>query len=273
MKRLALIFPFFLVAVFLLARTASSQESQFDFFRAYQDYTFNYGVYRRAHNDYILAKGQYLSYKTLKAKTNAYEKTLDMLQARDEVIKTYLTALRLKLVETEGVPPLERDALFGRIDTEVAWYDEHRTRLASAGSLEDLVINSGEVEKKYASTEILYYQTLISILAGKENDFRERLMAIISDIKDKVAEIRQNQDKNTRKIERWILEAELRLTRSQEKTFEAQSVISELKERDRDKYKDYNESQELITESHQYLKEASSFLKEIMDEAKTSDTP
>lgn len=272
MKRLALIFSFFLVAVFLLPRTASSQESQFDFFRAYQDYTFNYGVYRRAHNDYVLAKGQYLSYKTLKAKTNAQEKTLAMLQARDEVIKTYLTALRLKLVETEGVPSLEKDALFGRIDTEVAWYEDHRIRLASAGSLEDLVENSDEVKDRYPSTEILYYQTLISILAGKENNFRERLMEIISDIKGKVAEIRQNQDKNTRKIERWILEAELRLTRSQEKTFEAQSTISGLKVRDRNKYQIYNAAQELIVESHQYLKEANSFLKEIMDEAKTSDT-
>lgn len=272
MKRLALILPFFLIAAFLFAKPAKSQENQFDFLRAYQDYTYNYGVYRRTHNDYVLAKGQYLSYKTLKSKTNAYDKTLAMLQARDEVIKTYLTALRLKLVETEGVPSLERDALFGRIDTEVAWYEDHRGRLASAGSLEDLVINSEEVEDRYALSEILYYQTLISILAGKENDFRERLMAVISDVKDKVAEIRQNQDKNTRKIERWILEAELRLTRSQEKTFEAQGVISDLKERDRDKYKIYNESQEFITESHQYLKEANSFLKEIIDEAKTSDT-
>ena len=272
MKRLALIFLFFFVALVFFAKSAKSQESQFDFLRAYQDYTYNYSIYRRAHNDYVLAKGQYLSYKTLKSKTNAYDKTLAMLQARDEAIKTYLTALRLKLVETEGVPSLERDALFGRIDTEVAWYEDHRGRLASAGSLEDLVVNSEEVKDKYTSTEILYYQTLASILAGKENDFRERLMAVISDIKDKVAEIRQNQDKNTRKIERWVLEAELRLTRSQEKTFDAQSVISELKERDRDKFKIYNESRELITESHQYLKEASSFLKEIIDEAKTSDT-
>src|SRR3989344_2566962 len=234
MKRLALIFLFFFVALIFFAKSAKSQESQFDFLRAYQDYTYNYSIYRRAHNDYVLAKGQYLSYKTLKSKTNAYDKTLAMLQARDEAIKTYLTALRLKLVETEGVPSLERDALFGRIDTEVAWYEDHRGSLASAGRLEDLVVNS--------------------------------------DIKDKVAEIRQNQDKNTRKIERWVLEAELRLTRSQEKTFDAQSVIFELKERDRDKFKVYNESREFITESHQYLKEASSFLKEIIDEAKISDT-
>ena len=271
MKKAVSLILVFAFMVSLFSPIVLSQEGRFDFERAYQDYSYNYGVYRRAHNDYILARGQYLTYQTLKSKTNAQGMTLKMLQARDEAVITYLTAIRLKLVETDGVSDFEKEVLFTRIDAEVEWYKGHKSSLPSAGSLEDLVESSREAEGRYKSTEVLLYQALTAILVGKENGFRIELSGIIEEVKAKVAEIRQNQDKNTRKVERWILESENRLTRSQEKQFSAQDEVSRLKERERNKYKSYNEAQSRIKESHQYLKEASSFLKEIVDDLKTQD--
>lgn len=259
-----------LIATVIFASSVLSQEG-FNFETAYKDYSFNYGVYRRAHNDYILARGQYLTYQTLKSKTNAQDMTLAMLQARDDVLRTYLTAIRLMLIETEGVSDFERDVLFTRIDAEIAWYSDHKSSLPSAGSLEDLVESAQEAEERYKTTEVLIYQALTAILVGRENGFRIELGTRIEEIKAKISEIRQNQDKDTRKVERWILEAESRLTRSQEKQFAAQEEVSGLKERERTKYKAYNAAQSRIKESHQYLKEASSFLKEIVDELKSQD--
>ena len=271
MKKSATLILVFAFMVSLFSPMALSQEGEFDFERAYQDYSYNYGVYRRAHNDYILARGQYLTYQTLKSKTNGQQATLVMLQARDEVIITYLTAIRLKLIETDGVSDFEKEVFFTRIDAEVEWYKSHKSSLPSAGNLEDLVESSGDAEDRYKTTEVLVYQALTTILVGKENGFRIDLSGIIEEVKAKVAEIRQNQDKNTRKVERWVLEAENRLTRSQEKQFSAQDEISGLKEREKNKYKFYNQVQLRVKESHQYLKEASSFLKEIVDDLKTQD--
>jgi len=260
-----------LITYHLSPQTSFSQEKVFDFNRAYQDYLHTCSQYREAHKDYIAAKSAYLTYKTLTAKTEAQTKTLKMLQLRNNVVRTYLTALRLKLAETTGISNYEQTVLYLKLDSEVSWYINHTDALPSAGSLEDLVETSAEAQEHYGQTEVLAYQTLGTILAGKEEALRDRFKEEINKINDKIAEIRQKGDKETAMLERWVLEAENKLTRSQEKQFEAQQKLAKLESYDSDKMKTYNEARSLFRESHQYLKEAHSYLKEIIREVKRAD--
>jgi len=269
MKRLPILFLIFTLLLFYSFTLVNAQE--FDFNRAYQDYLYTYGQYHTAHKDYLAARSAWLTYKTLTAKTEAMTETLKMLQLRDEAVRTYLTALRLKLAETTGISNYEQTVLYLKLDNEISWYLNHRDTLPSAGTLEDLVKSSSEAEKQYGKTEVLAYQTLGTILAGKEEALRDRLKEEIGKLNDKIAEIRQRGDKETATLERWILEAENKLTRSQEKQFEAQQKLAKLKVGDRNKQKKYNEARSLFRESHQYLKEAHSYLKELIREVKRAD--
>ncbi len=253
----------------LLPPPVSAQD--FNFNRAYNDYLFNYGQYRQSYSEYVSAKEAYLSYQTLTSKTQALEKTLKMLKDEDEVIKTYLTALRMKLAETTGISNYEQNVLYLKLDSEVSWYAQHKESLSSAATLEDLVTSSEKVADRYKNTEVLIYQTLGTILAGKETNFRNQLADKIQELKAKIGEIRQRGDKDTALAERWLLEAENRLTRSQEKQFTAQQILTKIKSSDTDKNQSYNKAQFAIEESHQYLKEANSYLKEVLREVKSAD--
>ena len=108
-------------------------------------------------------------------------------------------------------------------------------------------------------------------MAGKETALREEISQKIKNLKEKVGEIRLKGDKNTSLAERWLLEAENRLIKSQEKQFAAQQTLGKIKESSLNKIRNYNEAQSSLEESHQFLKEANSYLKEIIRELKHAD--
>ncbi len=273
MKRFCFLF---IVLIFIFVFPVFSQEaslnsSDFDFQRAYQDYTYNLSLYRKAKVNHELSKSQYLCDKTLSLRTKAKEATLEILQSRNEVIKTYLTAQRMKLRESLGLEEVKRELLYSRIDEEVSWLIDHKDRLTSAGSLGDLVNDSDEASERYRMTEPLIYEVLFAISNGKIKNFHQRLTQINQTLKSKIAEIRENEDKQTATLERWILEVENLLARSQDKQSAAEDLIVKIKPRERNKLGLYNQAQVKLKESHQYLKEASGYLKEIVTEIKTAD--
>jgi len=260
---LILVFLFFFFSSFVLAQ-------EFNFDRAYSDYLYNYNLYRKSYDTYSTAREAFLKYQTLTSKNEALGKTKEMLNHQDEVAKTYLTALKLKLTDS-GLSNDEQHILSLNLDKEIDWFRQHQEELNKANSLEDLVILAGKSKEQYEKTEVLIYQTLGAILAGKETALREEISQKIKNLKEKVGEIRLKGDKNTSLAERWLLEAENRLIKSQEKQFAAQQTLGKIKESSLNKIRNYNEAQSSLEESHQFLKEANSYLKEIIRELKHAD--
>jgi len=255
-KNISLIF----CVVFLLSVGAVRAQTEFSYAKAYQDYEYNLSQYNSAYENYKLAREQYLQFKTITAKDEAKAKTLTMLQTRDNTVKTYLTALRMKIKETDGIPNAEEEALYNRIDPEVKWYTDHKGRLESAGSLEDLVTDSDEAKDHYTFTNLLIYDSLINILSGKTANLRSVITANIVDLKTIIAIIRQNQDKDVSLMERSLPDIENKLARSQDKEDEALKSNSP---------KTFSQSQSLIQDSYLYLKEANTYLLEIVRQIKS----
>lgn len=255
--------------------TPAATEEPFNFSRAYKDYVFMFDTYKKAHSDYLLAKAQYEAAKTLASQTKVRDATVVLLQSRDDVVVTYLTALRLKLSESEGVSEIDRDGLYTRIDSEVAWFKNHKASIPSAGTLADLTTDSAEAADHFVTTTPLIYELLATIPFGKVDTIRMSATEILSQTKTKVAEIRANGDHDTTVTERWILETENKLTRSLDKEIEAQTMIASLpakpKTGQRDnKEQSYNDIIAKLTESLQFLKEASNFMREILKQVKTA---
>ena len=266
------------LTIYFLSSQVIYSQGPTEFDRLYQEYSIKVEEYRRAHDEYILARSQYLKFKTLTSQNTAKEKTAVFLEARDEVVISYIRALKERLKETQGVPDATRDGINVRLDSEISWFSDHKGRISGAGSLDDLVSDSDEAKKRYEQIEPLLYEALSIISSGKVNRFRERLDETFSSVSQKVTQIREEDREefkfDTRKLEiidRWIFDTEGRIIRSQEKQVEADLLISKFPSLKKKGASNYNEVLEVLAESQQYLKEATLFVKEIIREIKTED--
>ncbi len=254
----------------LATHPVSAQDLTFD--RAYQDYLYNYDLYKKARDEYEVARLNYLSSMTLDSKSKAETATLKMLLARDDVVITHLTLLRKAISDTVGISDSDKGSFYSQIDTEVDWYKTHKQGLPSAATLENMVAESQKAKDRFKSvTELLMYNALGRRETGKLDGFRDRISKIIADINSKLGEIRQNGDKSTQKAERWLLETDLRVTRSSQKEDAAKVVLIKLKDIFGDRLSGFSDFQNLVIESNQFLKEANSYLKEVIKEIKTAD--
>lgn len=147
MKRLLGILLFFILFFFSVHVTFSQED--FDYQKAYKDYVYTFELYKKAHSDYLLAKTQYNQAKTLASQTKARDATAIMLEKRDDVVITYLTTLRMLLSESDGITDAEKQGLFTRIDSEVAWFKNHKSQIPSAGTLTDLSEDSLEAAEHF----------------------------------------------------------------------------------------------------------------------------
>lgn len=243
----------------------------FDYNKAYQDYLFSYSIYQQAHSEYDLARSQYLASGTIASEQKAQGATAKMLIERDSATIAYLTALRMKLRENPGVVNTTRENLFSLIDNEISLYNLHKAKVASAGSLEDLVEDSAEAAAQFQQTELLIYQVLTNISVGHTSSFRVREKDIITTLRTKITEIKTAGDKKVDSVERALTEADDKLSRSVEKEQEALALIAKLKTNNKDKLGVFNDTQRSMSESLSYIKEANSIVKDALRQIKTND--
>jgi len=239
----------------------------FDYQTAYKDYQYNYNLYNRLHEEYKLARVSYMQYGTLLSEEEAKKAALAMLQARDGAIITYLTALRMRIKESGGLGDSEKESLFRRIDPEVSYFEEHKGKLASVGSLEDFVGDSDEAKERFSnSTEIVFYTSLTNIAIGNTAYERKQIEEIIVNLKSKISDIKLAGDKDVSVFDRFFVEIDNKLQRSREKEDGAKDIIgkSEKSYRKDDKVNYYNDAVGSVQGSYLYLKEIVSYLKEII---------
>lgn len=250
------------VATLTLAQ--EEEEETFDFNKAYQDYIFTLTEYQRDHAAYQLAKGQYLQSGTLASESEAIDATITMLQARDIVVRTYLIALRMRLSEAVGVSEAVRQGLFGRLNNDIFWYENHRIILTSVGSLEDLTDDNKEtLEHFVAISEPLAYEVLTTVSVGKQVVLRNSMSEVTGNLKTFVNETRNGADYDFESVDRWVLEVENKITRSLDKEIAAQTEAARIyEERAKDRAGIFNNVVKRVTESFQFIREASTNAKE-----------
>lgn len=256
---------FLLLSFFLSFISVSAQD--FDYSRSLSDYLYNYNLYRSAYNEYVGAKSEYQTYQTLTSQTKSLEATKKMLLARDESLKTYLTALRMKLKDTTNILDYQQNLSYIKLDNEITWLSDHKNSLPSSGTIEDLLETSQELEKRYPQIEVLSYQTLGVIMTGKETQIHNRVLEEIKKTESKINQIKATGE-DTTSLERWLMQAKEKMTRSEEKGKEAQGYLTQMKVTETNKKNVWNKAQKAFEEENQYLKEAISYLKEIVREIK-----
>ena len=227
MRKTALIIIILLIALSGISIQLAHAQT-FDFAKAYQDYQYTLSVYNQSFADYQDARDFYLKNPTLTLKEDARKKTLTMLRNRDELMKVYLTALRMKIVETQGLDSDDKNNIFGKIDAEVAWYQDHEKNYLDNDPLENLFGKSSESESRYkTNTSPISYEALFYVSLGTEQGLRtaqediyKNLRSIIdqdvaagkydinpfnrwfTDIESVIQELNQNEDKARKSIQK-----------------------------------------------------------------------
>jgi hypothetical protein len=265
-----------------IANEAATEEvsATTEYDEKYQEYTQKVEEYKRTHDIYRVTRAQYIRSKTQKAKTDAKESTIKLLELRDDVVISYLNVLKAKLNETEGVGDARYEGLAFKIDEEIFWYKRHRDLVSSAGSLEDLVDDSDEAKERQKITERLYYEILSNISHGKVTNYKERVRENLEILREKVDEIRVDErvgfsfsNRKMQVLDRWIFESENLILRTQDKQEQADDMISDMirNKFQINKIKPYNDVMETLSEGKQFLKEASSYLVEVIKEIKIAE--
>ena len=259
-----------ILVLFLLAVNASFVHAQeLDYERAYSDYLFKLEQYKSEHGEYVLAMASYLKSKTLTLQTKAEKETLEMLKSRDDVVATYLTAIRTKLQETSGLGKEEKDEVFLLLDTELKWYLDHKARMNEGDFLEDLVSKSLEAKTRYEiESKIAIYKALFTISKGESKFVRSRQEEILLEVKNKVEMIKNEGFKETAIIERWFRDIEERFEQSKNLELAAEEVMAKLTPKERNKDRVYQSGIGDIEGSLNKLKEVNDFLGEIVREIK-----
>jgi len=274
--KIALVFLSSVIFTFAATTRTFSQE-EFNYEKALADYVFTLNNYQKEHSEYLLARSQFQQARTLASETKAIVETKDMLAARDEVVRTYLTALRLRLIESEGIDQNSKETIFARLDSEAAWFNDHKQRVGSAGTLNDLVADSNEARTHFVNfTEGVIFETLDTLPLGKITILREGLTKTLNKAEEKTEKIRQKGDHDTSIVERWIGQTDNTLTRSLDKELDARKIVlriqSGVDERGRKTINNkasHNNVLRLASESLQLMKNANGFLKEVISSIRT----
>jgi hypothetical protein len=182
MKKLALI-PFFILVFLFNPQRVFAQT--FDATKAYSDYQYQLSIYEQDDSDFQNAKTFYLANPTLQLKESLRQKTLQMLEDRDQLMVVYLTALRMQILETNGFTDDQKNAIYAKIDPEVAWYQAHITNYLDTDTLTDLFNKSSESQSRYATnTTPIIDESLFDIGLSQEIGLRLAHQQIYTDLKN-----------------------------------------------------------------------------------------
>src|SRR5258706_2192707 len=182
MKKIAL---FLITALFILSAVLKPVKAQaLTFDRAYQDYQFNLTLYNQSFTSFQNARNAYLANQTLSLKDDAKKATYTMLVTRDQLMVVYLTALRVKISELKGLTNDDKNNIFGKIDSEVNFYKDHKKSYHEGDDLSQLFDGSTKSENQYKNTtSLVVNEALFDISLGEVAGIRQSQEQIYSNLK------------------------------------------------------------------------------------------
>jgi hypothetical protein len=241
--------------------------------QAYQDYLYQFDLYRQTYADFHVAKNEYAKFKSLSAQTDALTKTKLMLTQRGVLLRSYLSLLKEKLNEDQGLSISAKQSYQTLIKNEETFLETQSTAIPSAQSLDDVTHISQGLESHYLVLQTSVRQILLglslgqlSILATQYDNTLLDAQTIISSYGNTFAPAKQAT------ISQWILQIKNKRT-SYQQTYDAIAEGSaQLKAGDTQELtQKYTALTKTVSEARQYLREGASFFTELTNALKYSD--
>lgn len=185
------------VAERLISRSVFAQKE-------YDDYNYQYQNYQQAYQSFTLSRDAYIKFQTLQSREEAISATKKFIIQRNDVLRSYFLALKLKLRTTQGVVSTQRQAdLVSSLDKEIIWLENENNQVNSLTSpaLDDLFIYSDHLESRKEDLLLLAYQSLATILVGKANALQAESIGIGTLLGDR---INKYQATGSAQLKEWL---------------------------------------------------------------------
>lgn len=276
---LVLIFKAFPRVVFSQENPVVVEKTAFE--KQYDEYQAKIKVYATLHQDYVVKRSQYIKFKTLTSQEDAFDSTLAMLQARNDVLSAYFQTLKEKLKDGDDIPGDVEAVMTLELDDESAWLVAHQNTTSTAGTLDDLVKDSQKASNQFNQKEVaIAYKSLSTFALGRVLGYTKRTEDLFSLLKKKIdvirSETRSDYSFSSAKfqiLDRWMFDAETRIERAKQKNLSVQNLFTDkdLKQKGENAISQYNLSLSNLGQSQLFLKEANTFMSEVIREIKLSE--
>lgn len=245
--------------------TSIASAQTFNSAKAYQDYQYSLSVYNQANSDFTDAKDFYTKNQTLSLKEDARKKLLTMLKDRDQLEVVYLTALRTKISELKGFSDGDKNGIFGKIDTEVAWYKSHIASYSDGDPAETLFTKSDDSKSHYSTTTLpVIYESLYDISLGIEVGIRMDHETIYTSLKSTIAAGVSAGKLDMNPFNRWFTDIDSNIQMLHQNEDLSRSQIQKLYDQYSSGNGAYGTSIETLTLSIKPLSQLNEFLTEVL---------
>jgi hypothetical protein len=265
MRRTALALIVLLFLAFTGRVLASSEQ-------AYQDYLYQFDLYRQRETDFRVAKTEYEKFHSLTSETTALEKTKDLLTQRDHLLRAYLLLLNEKLNEDKGLSASEKSLYQRLIQSEVVFLDNHALLIPAIGSIADAEKISDQLTDHYDILARSIRQTIAGISVGQLAGVAREFDVALTSAQTLIAANRgafTSQKQAT--LDRWVLSIINKKSLYTQKvngiSLASSQMNGDIAELDRT----FVQIQKDIAEARQYLVEGTSFLGELVTALKYQD--
>lgn len=182
---------------------------EFDYKKAYSDYAFTKDGYNDKLTDFNKKKDSYLKNPTLSLKEELRTSLYNFSQSRNDLITTYLTALRLRILESNGLTEDDKNKSTSKISEEFKWFGEHKNSFNVEDSVESLIAKSQEEDKRLTSNFTpAVNSALVYIGYGDVVDQEQKHKKIYEDLKTEANNLVSLGRADSSLFDRWFKDVE-----------------------------------------------------------------
>lgn len=232
--------------------------------QAYQDYQYQFSVYRQRHSDYQVALNQYKQFKSLAAQQDALEKVKLYIAQRGNVAKTYFLFLNEKITENPGMLASEKQTYRAILTNQIAYIDQHLILAPSIASLEDAEDVSEKFVTNYETMQSAYRQIISALELGYLNYFAKLFNDAATHVQALISASRADSTPQKQAIlDRWLLALSNKHSLYQQKANNIRSTIPKITGDVQQQERLFQQLQGTVNAARQDLIEAGSYLKEL----------
>lgn len=151
----------FLMLLFIFSKPALAQDQATLFTKYQQDYLYQYDLYQQSYADYTGKKQIFVKYGTVTTQNEAFLAAKQAINARNQVLKTYLMALRVMLNDYKTSDFVQTESIQTDLSGWESWLDQQPAIVAAINNTKDLQTWVKVFQSKYIQIQRSIYTSLV----------------------------------------------------------------------------------------------------------------
>ncbi len=237
----------------------------FNFSKAREDYIFSEDNYKKDLFDFNLKRAAYQQNKTLSLKEELRIALANFLKSRDELIKNYLTMIRVKMSESQGIDKSAKESIYSKIDSEVNLYISQKNAYSNSENVENMLAKSKDEDTRYNNETLpVIYLSLSQISLGEVRTTKNDHIKIFSSLKNESEQLIKLGRADSGIFDRWFKDINQELSTVSNIESLTQTQIDKILGNDEyERSSAYNKANEELSPSKTSLLKLNGFVKEL----------